>query len=141
MMMEDNSEEMSGMESSYQQSATPNNSLLPYQQQSSFLSCQILTSLTSTVLQSQNNFSQANSQTIVMQTQISAVSSVSPEAFNLKSDLTPSNTLFVTPAHESMNQPSTEMLIDSICDANPYNLTMIKSFSNESGMTYEWATK
>jgi len=48
-----------------------------------------------------------------------------------------------TTAFTTINQSSTEVPVNLIIDANenPDKLTMIKSFSNESGMNNEWAEK
>ncbi|XP_025204571.1 nuclear RNA export factor 1-like [Melanaphis sacchari] len=48
-----------------------------------------------------------------------------------------------TPASLTVNQLSTGMPINVISDVNvnPENISMVKSFSNESGMNNQWAKK
>ncbi|XP_029344670.1 nuclear RNA export factor 1-like [Acyrthosiphon pisum] len=62
----------------------------------------------------------------------------STASFSMFNATTVSTTAFTT-----INQLSTEVPVDSIIDTNenPDKLTMIKSFSNESGMNNEWAEK
>jgi len=52
-------------------------------------------------------------------------------------------TTVLTTAFTTINQSSTEVPVQLIIDANenPHKFTMIKSFSNESGMNNEWAEK
>ncbi|XP_060870754.1 nuclear RNA export factor 1 [Metopolophium dirhodum] len=62
----------------------------------------------------------------------------STASFSMLNATTVSTTAFTT-----INQSSTEVPVHLIIDANenPHKLTMIKSFSNESGMNNEWAEK
>lgn len=142
--MED-SEEMSGLESSYQPSVTPNHPPPQYQQQSTFSSYQV--SAPMNPQPQQTSLYQGSLQTPIMQNQQmtfqeqnnSAVTSISPaNAFQLNP--LQSNMSFLTPTHVP-NQPSMEVPINSVDDVNSNNLTMIKSFSSESGMNYKWAAK
>lgn len=144
MFMED-SEEMSGLESSYQPTATPNYPPPQYQQPPTFSSYQH--SAPMNPQPQQTSLYQGVLQTPIMQNQQmtfqeqnnSAVTSVSSEnAFQLNPQQ--SNTSFLTPTNVP-DQPSMGVPINSVDDVNSNNLTMIKSFSSESGMNYKWAEK
>lgn len=144
MFMED-SEEMSGLESSYQQSATSNYPPPPYQQQPTYSSYQLSTPIN--LQPQQTSLYQGSLQTPIMQNQQMTFqqqnnSALSPTALGFQLNSPQSNTSFITPTHVPMIQPSMEVPVNSINnDVNSNNLTMIKSFSSESGMNYKWAAK
>jgi nuclear RNA export factor len=165
--MEDN-DEMLGMESlSYVASPTPNYPLPPYQQ-NTFSSYQLSSmnlqqqqqqlpplyqsSLhTSAMLnQSISNFQQSNQQ-ISFQQQNHSVAVPSPSV-NFQSNPQQSNMAFPmsnstssgSPSVVPVNQQAKEVLLNLNNDANSNldtKLSMIKSFSDESGMNDEWAKK
>ncbi|XP_015373159.1 PREDICTED: nuclear RNA export factor 1-like [Diuraphis noxia] len=154
MFMED-TDEMAGMESSssYQQPSTPSYPPPSYQQ-STFSSYQP-SPMTVPINPQQPPAYQGS-----MQTSASQIQQMAPAAtLNFQSDsqlqsnaslpmfntISASTTAFPTPSTPSLsvNQLSTEVPVNLIRDtnANPDKLTMIKSFSNESGMNNEWAKK
>jgi len=144
--MED-TDEMTGLElsssasSSYQQ---PNYLTIPSYQQPTYSSYPVNPPTyqeglqTSNMQNQQTNFQQQNPSAEVS-TRFHAQQSYStfdatPTAFSTHS----------TSTHLPVNQSSIETPLNTINDANANsnnNLTMIKSFSNESGMNHEWAKK
>lgn len=86
-----------------------------------------------------------------MQTSTSQIHQIAPSAtVNFQPDLPqqstasfsmPNTTTVSTTKFPTIDQLSTEVPVNSIKYANPDKLTMIKSFSNESGMNKEWAEK
>lgn len=141
MFMED-TDEMSGMESSsYQQAATPNYPPPPYQQ-TSFSSSQPTDSQPppsyqenlanqQMIFQQQNNLAAAAPPTFQSSSQQWA-----PQATTFHASAIPA----ATPVNQSLNGiPSNSV---GVANSNSDNkLTMIKSFSSESGMNDEWAKK
>lgn len=152
--MED-TDEMAGMESSssYQQPSTPSYPPPSYQQ-STFSSYQP-SSMTAPINPQQPSPYQEGMQTSTPQIQQMAPAPTenfqpgsqqqSNSSFPMFNTISPSTTYPTpsTPAPLPVNQLSTEVPVHLIRDtnANPDKLTMIKSFSNESGMNNEWAEK
>jgi len=152
MFMED-TDEMAGMESSSYQPSTPSYPPPSYQQ-STFSSYQ------PTPMAVPINPQQPPAYQGGMQTSAPQIQQIAPAAtVNFQSDsqqqsnaslpmfnaISASSTAFPSPSTPSLpvNQLSTEVPVNLISDvnANPDKLTMIKSFSNESGMNNEWAKK
>lgn len=150
MFMED-TDEMIGMESSssYQQSALPNYPPPSYQQATFSgptlpqLPPSYQSNLQTPNMQNQPNFEQQNQNvTFASNVQNSNAafamfnSTPAPAAFPISTN----------PVSNPVNLLSTEVPSNSVNDANANTnadskLTMIKSFSNESGMNEEWAKK
>lgn len=143
--MED-TDEMSGLElsspSSYQQ---PNYTPPSYQQQPTYTSYptnppSYQEGLQKSIMQNQQTLQQQNQPAEV------AASFHSQQSFPTF-NTTPTPTAFPTsstPAHMPACQLSNEVSLNAISDVNDNsnnNLTMVKSFSNESGMNYIWAKK
>lgn len=151
MFMED-TDEMSGMESSssYQQAATPNYPPPPYQQ-TAFLSYQPTPGLAPVNSQPPPSYqgSMVNQQMTFQQQNNSAVAAAPPPTFQSSSQQwgAPQANAFpasATPATVPVNQSLNGTSLNSMGGANANSdnrLTMIKSFSNESGMNDEWAKK
>ncbi|XP_060865132.1 nuclear RNA export factor 1-like [Metopolophium dirhodum] len=147
MFMED-TDEMAGMESSssYQQPPTPSYPPPSYQQ-STFSSYQP-SPMTPPINPQQPSPYQGGMQTSTPQIQQMAPAATenfqpdsqqqSNASFPMFNTISPSTT-----ASLPVNQLSTEVPVNLMRDtnANPDKLTMIKSFSNESGMNNEWAEK
>jgi len=155
MFMED-TDEMAGMESSssYQQPPTPSYPPPSYQQ-STFSSYQP-SPMTPPINPQQPSPYQGGMQTSTPQIQQMAPAATenfqpdsqqqSNASFPMFNTISPSTTAFPTPSTPAslpVNQLSTEGPVNLMRDtnANPDKLTMIKSFSNESGMNNEWAEK
>ncbi|XP_025202678.1 nuclear RNA export factor 1-like [Melanaphis sacchari] len=149
MFMED-TDEMAGMESSLsscQHSPTPSYLPLSSFQQPTFSSYQPLPMNVSMNPQQLLPYQKG------MQISVPHISQISPSAtlsfqldsqqqsiatFPMFNTISPS-----TPASLSVNQLSTGVPINVISDVNvnPEKISMVKSFSNESGMNNEWAKK
>jgi len=70
----------------------------------------------------------------------------SNSSFPISNTISTSTTVFPTPSTSvslPINQLSTEVPVNLIIDtnANPDRMTMVKNFSNESGMFIDWAEK
>lgn len=146
--MED-TDEMLGMESSssYQQSTLPNYPPPSYQQ-ATFSAPSIpqqpptyQSDLQTSNMQNQPTFQQQNQN-------VNFVSNAqnSNAAFSMFNSTPATNTFSINPNPVSnpVNLLSTEVQSNSVTDANANadsKLTMVKSFSNESGMNEEWAKK
>lgn len=153
--MED-TEEMAGMESSssssaYQQPPTPSYPPPSYQQ-STFSSYQS-SPMTASQQPSPYQGGMQTSTPQIQQMAPAATENFQPDlqhqsnsSFPMFNTISPSTTAFPTPSTPAslpVNQLSTEVPVHLMRDtnANPDKLTMIKSFSNESGMNNEWAEK
>ncbi|XP_016663786.1 nuclear RNA export factor 1-like [Acyrthosiphon pisum] len=154
IFMED-TEEMAGMESplSYQQPPIPR-CPPPSYQQSIFSSYQL--SSTAPINPQQSSPYQGCIHTSTQQVQQMAPAATensqpdlqhqSNSSFPIGDTISPSTTAFPTPSTPAslpVNQFSTEVPVNLMRDtnANPDKMTMVKSFSKESGMNIEWAEK
>lgn len=153
MFMED-TEEMAGMESSYQQSPTPNYPPPSYQQStfSSYQSSPMTNPQPPPAYQgggTQASNPQVQQQIVPAATTVSFQPDTlqqSASSFPMFNAVPASTTEFPTsstPVPLAVNQSSTKVPVNVISDvnANPDKLTLVKNFSTESGMNNEWAKK
>ncbi|XP_060839178.1 nuclear RNA export factor 1-like [Rhopalosiphum padi] len=149
MFMED-TDEMAGMESSSSSQQSTPNYPPPTYQQSTFSSYQ---SSQMTAPQQPSPYQGGTSTPQIQQMAPAATVNFQPDSqrqptasFNMFNSISPSTAAFPTtstPASLPVNQLSTEAPVNLISDvnANPDKMSLVKSFSNESGMNNEWAKK